>query len=75
MSFPDSFVKVPFERRWINRDLITQIENDDISTIHGTEPRITIFFAPNDSIEIIGKDSVSQMRAALGLKDTPERVK
>jgi hypothetical protein len=71
MSFPDSFVKVPFARRWINRDLITMIQTGESAG----EPRMRIYFAANDSIEFCGADSVSQMRAALGLKDTPERVK
>jgi hypothetical protein len=65
MSFPDNFVKVPFERQWINRDLITRIEMDE--TIASHTPRLTIVFSLDDRLEIIGKDSVSQMRAALGL--------
>jgi hypothetical protein len=74
MSFPDSFVKVPFTRRWINRELITQISYREPSAGQ-PEPKMTIYFAPDDFIVINGADSIAYMRAALGLKDTPERVK
>jgi hypothetical protein len=63
------FVKVPFSNQWINRDLITKVDSTTDSTRALIEPTLTIFFSPNHSIEIRGKDSVTRMRALLGLPE------
>jgi hypothetical protein len=67
------FVKVPFSNQWINRDLITRVEVEDTPSNPRslTEPTLTIFFAPNHSIQIRGGDQVRRMRVLLRLPDPP----
>jgi hypothetical protein len=45
MNLPAYFIKIPFENRWINKNLVTHFD-------HNPDGTLVLFFGPGDEIRI-----------------------